>query len=116
MIDISSVIGVLIALLITVAIAKLWPVIKAAIPSYALVLLSRVAEIAVNAVEAEYGGEKGAEKREYAFKRINEVISPAVDCLESIGFTIKAEHIYDAIEAAWNKMNTEQISAGIKSA
>lgn len=114
MIDISPIIGALIALLITIACVKLWPIVKAAIPPSALVLLSKIAEIAVNAVEAEYSGDEGSAKREYAFKRIDEAIKPVIVCLEKIGFTIEAKHIYDAIEAAWYKMNIEQIRAGVK--
>ena len=113
-IDLSFIAGVIIALIIALFFRKVWPLIEALLPPAALAFVKWFAETAVKAVEVEYGGGNGAEKREMAFRRINQALEPITFYLEQIGFTLKSESIYEAIEAAWYKMNMEQIRAGVK--
>lgn len=113
-IDLSFIIGVVAVLLVALLVRKVWPVIEAILPPSLLLFIKWFAETVVNAVEVEYGGGEGEAKRREAFQRIMKMIQPFVDYLETRGFTLDAERVYEAIEAAWNKMNTEQIKAGVK--
>ena len=113
-IDLSLVIGVIIALMLALIVRKVWPLVEAIMPPVGLAFLKWFAESVVNSVEAEYGGDNGAEKREMAFKRINQALEPINFYLQNIGFTISSKSIYEAIEAAWYKMNLDQIRAGVK--
>lgn len=113
-IDLSFIIGVVAVLLVALLVRKVWPVIEAILPPSLLLFVKWFAETVVNAVEVEYGGGEGEIKRREAFKRIMNMIRPFVEYLETRGFTLDAERVYEAIEAAWNKMNTEQIKAGVK--
>ena len=115
-IDLSFVIGAVAVLLIALLTRKVWPVIEALLPPSLLLFVKWFAETVVNAVEVEYGGGEGELKRREAFKRIMKMIKPLVGYLETRGFTLDAERVYEAIEAAWNKMNTDQIKAGVKPA
>lgn len=115
-IDLSFVIGAIAVLLIVLLTRKVWPVIEALLPPSLLLFVKWFAETVVNAVEVEYGGGEGELKRREAFKRIMKMIKPLVGYLETRGFTLDAERVYEAIEAAWNKMNTDQIKAGVKPA
>lgn len=115
-IDLSFVIGAVAVLLIALLARKVWPVIEALLPPSLLLFVKWFAETVVNAVEVEYGGGEGELKRREAFKRIMKMIQPFVEYLETRGFTLDAARVYEAIEAAWNKMNTDQIKAGVKPA
>ena len=108
MIDLSYIIGCAIAVLLAIICVKVWPVIKAAIPPTALAVVGWLAESVVRAVEAEFGGGNGEAKREEAFKRINEMLAPFIE------FTIDTKIVYEAIQAAWYKLNLDQILAGVK--
>ena len=114
MIDLSYIIGCAIAVLLAIICVKVWPVIKAAIPPNALAVVGWLAESVVRAVEAEFGGGNGEAKREEAFKRINEMLAPFIEFCEKMGFTIDAKIVYEAIQAAWYKLNLDQILAGVK--
>lgn len=115
-IDLSFVIGAIAVLLIVLLTRKVWPVIEALLPPSLLLFVKWFAETVVNAIEVKYGGGEGELKRREAFKRIMKMIKPLVGYLETRGFTLDAERVYEAIEAAWNKMNTDQIKAGVKPA
>lgn len=65
--------------------------------------LTEAAEIVVNAVEAILGRHLGEEKWELALKK-----------MEEMGFDIDEEAVLDALRAAWQKLNTNQIAAGVK--
>ena len=56
----------------------------------------------------------GEAKREEAFKRINEMLAPFIEFCEKMGFTIDTKIVYEAIQAAWYKLNLDQILAGVK--
>lgn len=114
MIDLSFVIGGVIAVMLAVICTKLWPIIRAAVPPAVIAAISWFADTIVKAVEAEYGRGRGEEKKQEAFKRINRIIYPLVGLCERMGFTIDAERIYDAIQAAWIQLNLEQIAVGEK--
>lgn len=114
MVDMSFVIGAIIALLIGLLIHKVWPAVKAFIPGSALFFINWFAEIVVKAVESELGGKDGEAKREEAFKRINEAMQPLIVFMEKFGYTISAERIYEAIQAAWIKLDLAEIQAGVK--
>ncbi len=114
MIDLSFAIGAIIAVILAVICIKVYPIIKASISPATLAVISWFAQTIVRAVEAEFGSGGGEEKREEAFARINKILAPMIELCESMGFTIDAEQIYDAIQAAWLKMNLEQIMAGEK--
>lgn len=115
-IDLSVVVGAVVVLLIALFTRKVWPLIEAILPPSLLLFIKWFAETVVNSVEAEYGGGDGEEKRAEAYNRIMDMIKPFVEYLNKRGFTLSAATVYEAIEAAWHKMNTEQIKAGIKSA
>lgn len=114
MIDLSYIVGCAIAVLLAIICVKVWPVIKAAIPPTALAVVGWLAESVVRAVEAEFGGGNGEAKREEAFKRINEMLAPFIEFCEKMGFTIDTKIVYEAIQAAWYKLNLDQILAGVK--
>ena len=113
-IDLSFVTGAIIALMILVAMKKVWPIIEAFIPPVALGIINWFADVVVNAVESEYASGQGEEKRAEAFKRINKVMEPLIDFVEQFGFTISSERIYEAIQSAWQRLNTAQIQSGEK--
>ena len=96
MIDLSYIIGCAIAVLLAIICVKVWPVIKAAIPPTALAVVGWLAE------------------SEEAFKRINEMLAPFIEFCEKMGFTIDTKIVYEAIQAAWYKLNLDQILAGVK--
>ena len=114
MIDVSCVIGTAVAIMIAVVIYKLLPAVEAFLPEGALFLVNWFAGIVVKAVESEYESGEGAEKREEAFRRINEALDPLICYMNKHGYTISAEHIYEAIQAAWIKLDLAEISAGVK--
>ncbi len=113
-IDLSVIVGVVIVFMIALIARKVWPLVEAILPPALMLIIKWFAETAVIAIESEYGGGNGAETRQAAFSRIMNMIQPLVSYLEERGFTLDVERVYDAIEAAWNKMNTEQIKAGTK--
>lgn len=113
-IDLSLIVGVAVVLLAVLFMRKVWPLIEAVLPPSLLLFVKWFAESVVNAVEAEYGGGNGELKRDEAFERIMDMIDPFVVYLNRHGFELNAETVYEAIEAAWHKMNTDQIKAGIK--
>ena len=105
MIDLSYIIGCAIAVLLAIICVKVWPV---------MAVVGWLAESVVRAVEAEFGGGNGEAKREEAFKRINEMLAPFIEFCEKMGFTIDTKIVYEAIQAAWYKLNLDQILAGVK--
>ena len=113
MIDMSFVIGAVIAVMIAFVLYKAWPAVKAFIPAGALFFINWFAGVVVNAVESELDSEGGEKKREEAFKRINEALEPLINFMEKFGYTISAERIYEAIQAAWIKLDLEETKAGI---
>lgn len=114
MIDLSWIIGAVIAILIAIALYKVWPAIKAFIPAGALWFINWFAEIVVKAVETEHESGEGQKKKEEAFERINTALAPLIAFMEKFGYTISAERIYEAIQAAWIKLDLEEFKAGIK--
>ena len=78
MIDLSWIIGVAIAVILAIISVKLWPIIKAFIPPCALAILNWFASVVVNAVESEFASGEGAQKREEAFRRIENVLLPMI--------------------------------------
>ena len=65
--------------------------------------LLNVAAAVVNAVEVLYRDLNGKDKLQKAIERINE-----------LGLQMDEDLVRGAIEAAWLKMNSEQVVAGIK--
>lgn len=114
MIDMSFVVGAVIAVIIGFVLYKAWPAAKAFIPSGALYFINWFAEVVVKAVESEMEGEAGERKREEAFRRINEAMKPLIEYMEKFGYTISAERIYEAIQAAWIKLDLDEIQSGVK--
>ena len=114
MIDLSVVVGALIALLMSVMMFKVWPLVKAFLPAGVLVVIQWVARAVVDGVESDLQGVGGAEKREAAYARIRKALRPLLDYMEAHGYTVDPERIYEAIEAAWRTMNAEQLMSGEK--
>lgn len=114
MIDLSVMIGAVIAVLLAVVMGKVWPLVKAFLPPAALAVIQWVARAVVDGVESEYAGEDGWRKRERAFARINEALRPMLEYLAAHGYKVDPERIYEAIEAAWRVMNAEQLMTGEK--
>lgn len=114
MIDLSVVVGALIALLMSVMMFKIWPMVKAFLPPVVLAVIQWIARSVVDGVESELQGLGGAVKREEAFKRIERALEPLLGYMEKHGYTVSAERIYEAIEAAWRQLNTEQLLTGEK--
>ena len=114
MIDLSMFVGSVIALLLGVVVLKVWPLVEAILPPAALVMLQWVARSVVEGVEKDYAGEAGEVKRQEAFERIQRALEPLLRYMESHGYTVTPQRVYEAIEAAWRQMNTEQLLAGEK--
>lgn len=114
MIDLSVVVGVLIALLMSVMMFKVWPLVEAFLPAGVLGVIQWAARAVVDGVESDMAGEAGAVKREEAFRRIRKALSPLLAYMEKHGYTVDPKRIYEAIEAAWRAMNTEQLLTGEK--
>jgi len=114
MIDLSFVIGAVIAVMIAFVIYKVWPAMKAFIPAGALYFINWFADVVVRAVESDFAGEGGGRKREEAFRRINEAMAPIIEFLHKLGYDISAERIYEAIQAAWIRLDLDEVRAGIK--
>lgn len=114
MIDLSVVFGALIALLLAVMMFKVWPMIQAFLPPVVIAVIQWIARSVVDGVESDLRGESGAVKREEAFERIEKAIAPLLSYMENRGYTVSAYRIYEAIEAAWRQLNTEQLLTGEK--
>lgn len=114
MIDLSVVFGALIALLLSVMMFKVWPLVKAFLPAGVLAVIQWVARAVVDGVESDLQGESGAVKREEARERIERALRPLISYMEKRGYTVSAYRIYEAIEAAWRQLNTEQLLTGEK--
>lgn len=114
MIDLSVVFGALIALLMSVAMFKVWPLVKAFLPAGVLAVIQWVARAVVDGVESDLQGVSGVEKRYEAYVRIRKALRPLLDYMELHGYTVDPERIYEAIEAAWRVMNAEQLMSGEK--
>ena len=114
MIDLSVVFGALIALLLAVMMCKVWPMVKAFLPPVVLAVIQWIARSVVDGVESDLCGESGAVKREEAFERIEKALAPLLRYMEKHGYTVSACRIYEAIEAAWRQLNTEQLLTGEK--
>lgn len=114
MIDLSVVFGALIALLLAVMMFKVWPMIQAFLPPVVIAVIQWIARSVVDGVESELQGADGAVKREEAFKRIERALEPLLGYMQARGYTVSAERIYEAIEAAWRQLNTEQLLTGEK--
>ena len=114
MIDLSVVVGALIALLMSVMMFKVWPLVEAFLPAGVLGVIQWVARAVVDGVESDLCGENGAVKREEAFERIEKALAPLLVYMEKHGYTVSACRIYEAIEAAWRQLNTEQLLTGEK--
>lgn len=97
--------AVLMALVILAV--KLWPTVKALLPNWATNILVTMADVFVRWAESEYGAAKGPEKFHIVLEKLESYLA-------DIGIQIDADIIIAAIEAAWTKMNAEQIAAGIK--
>lgn len=67
--------------------------------------LTDAAEIVVNAVEALLGRYTGDDKWQLALEK-----------MEVLGWNVDAQQVVDALKAAWQKLNLQQIEAGIKEA
>lgn len=65
--------------------------------------LIKVAEIVVSAAEVALGRYKGEEKWKMALEKIKEY-----------GYDIESEIVLDAVAAAWQKLNLNQLTAGVK--
>ncbi len=65
--------------------------------------LMQAAEVVVNAVEAIIGRYNGLEKWAMALEKMQER-----------GFNIDSAVVTDALDAAWEKLNLQQIAAGVK--
>ena len=65
--------------------------------------LTVLAEIAVYAVEAEWGRGNGEKKLQAALERMKEN-----------GYDVNSQAVIDAIKAAWYKLNLEMIESGEK--
>lgn len=114
MIDLSVFVGTVIAALLAVIVFKLWPMVKAFLPPVVLAIIQWIARAVVDGVESDYAGCEGAEKRQAAFCRIEAALRPLLEYMKKHGYTISPERIYEAIEAAWRVMNTEQLLTGEK--
>ena len=114
MIDLSVVVGALIALLLSVMMFKVWPMVKAFLPAGVLGVIQWVARVVVDGVESDLKGEGGAAKRNEAYARIRKALRPLFEYMEAHGYTVDPERIYEAIEAAWRTMNAEQLMSGEK--
>jgi len=114
MIDLSVVCGALIALLLSVMMFKVWPLVKAFLPPVVIAVIQWIARSVVDGVESDLCGESGAVKREEAFVRIDKALRPLLSYMERRGYTVSAYRIYEAIEAAWRQLNTEQLLTGEK--
>lgn len=114
MIDLSVVFGALIALLLAVMMFKVWPMIQVFLPPVVLGVIQWIARSVVDGVESDLRGESGAVKREEAFERIERALRPLISYMEKHGYTVKPERIFEAIEAAWRQLNTEQLLTGEK--
>lgn len=114
MIDLSVVFGALIALLLAVMMFKVWPMIQAFLPPVVIAVIQWIARSVVDGVESDLCGESGAVKREEAFERIDKALRPLLSYMEGRGYTVSAYRIYEAIEAAWRHLNTEQLLTGEK--
>ncbi|MFR8177124.1 MAG: hypothetical protein ACLVB5_08610 [Christensenellales bacterium] len=42
------------------------------------------------------------------------MLAPFIEFCEKMGFTIDTKIVYEAIQAAWYKLNLDQILAGVK--
>lgn len=67
--------------------------------------LVTAAQVAVQAAEAMYGRYNGEQK-----------LRQALSQLKKNGFDIEADDVLSAVQAAWSKLNIDQIAAGIKEA
>ncbi|MBR4040615.1 MAG: hypothetical protein IKJ11_11060 [Clostridia bacterium] len=114
MIDLSVVFGALIALLLAVMMFKVWPMVKAFLPPAVLAVIQWAARAVVDGVESNCRGKDGAEKRRAAFERIERALEPLLKYMKAHGYTVTPERIYEAIEAAWRQLNTEQLLTGEK--
>ncbi|MBR5302814.1 MAG: hypothetical protein IKU38_08270 [Clostridia bacterium] len=114
MIDLSVVVGALIALLMSVMMFKVWPLVKAFLPAGVLAVIQWVARPVVDGVESDMAGQMGVAKRAEAFKRIKKALAPLLGYMAKHGYTVDPERIYEAIEAAWRVMNAEQLMSGEK--
>lgn len=114
MIDLSVVVGTVIAALLAVIVLKVWPMVKAFLPPVVLAVIQWAARAVVDGVESDYAGANGAVKRQAAFARIERALEPLLKYMEKHGYTVVPERIYEAIEAAWRQLNTEQLLTGEK--
>lgn len=114
MIDLSVVVGALIALLMSVMMFKVWPLVEAFLPAGVLGVIQWVARAVVDGVESDLQGVDGELKRLEAFRRIKKALSPLLEYMAKHGYTVDPERIYEAIEAAWRTMNAEQLMSGVK--
>ena len=114
MIDLSFVIGTVIAAMLAVIVFKIWPMVKAFLPPVVLAIIQWIARAVVDGVESDYAGQDGAVKRQAAFERIERALDPLLKYMKQHGYTIVPERIYEAIEAAWRQLNTEQLLTGEK--
>ena len=65
--------------------------------------LNVLAEIAVNAAEAEWRRSNGEKK-----------LQAALDRMKDNGYDVNSQTVIDAIKAAWYKLNLEMIGSGEK--
>lgn len=115
-IDLSILIGVLFAVTFAVLLVKVWPLIRVFIPPAALAVINWLADIVVRAVEAEYGSGNGDVKHQEAIKKVQDALSPLIKYLNKHGFTLDVGYIYDAVQAAWKKLDLQQKLSGEKEA
>ncbi len=107
MFDITMILQGLLVLLVALAVYKLWPAIKAAVPAVVVKFIQTVAHFAVYAVEAEFGSGNGDEKLDAALAMVK-------GWFEKFHLTFDENTIKTAIKEEWYKLNTEQIQSGMK--
>lgn len=115
-IDLSPLVGIFIAVAFAVLLFKVWPLIRVFIPPAALAVINWLADMAVHAVEAEYGSGNGDIKRQKAIKKVQDALAPLLEYLNKHGFTLDIGCVYEAVQAAWKKMDLQQKLSGEKEA
>lgn len=107
MFDVTMILQGLLVLLVALAVYKLWPAIKAAVPAVVVKFIQTVAHFAVYAVEAEFGSGNGEKKLDAALELVKEWFA-------RFHLTFDTETIKTAIKEEWYKLNVEQIESGMK--
>ncbi len=107
MFDVTMILQGLLVLLVALAAYKLWPAIKAAVPTVVVKFIQTVAHFAVYAVEADFGSGNGDKKLDAALDLVKK-------WFERFHLTFDADMIKTAIKEEWYKLDVEQIEGGMK--